>query len=269
MSVVTISRGVFSGGEALAECVAKRLGYRCIDREELVHLTAAAGVSEDELRKALLKSPGLLERLHPKKRLYLLLFRAFLAEQVASGEAVFHGNAGHLLLMGAGPVLSVRVVAPLEARLAMAKERLGLGPAEATAYIEQQDEERRKWTHFLFDAEWGDPSIYDVVLNLKQVPLEGACNVITDMARLECFAFSPGQRTAMKDFALVNRLRAALGLDPGTAPLEVEVWGQSGSIHVRGFVGSQRGIHEVERVASQVPGIRELDLDELTIYHDV
>ncbi len=36
MSIITISRGVFSGGEALAECVAVRLGYRCIDRDTLV-----------------------------------------------------------------------------------------------------------------------------------------------------------------------------------------------------------------------------------------
>ena len=73
----------------------------------------------------------------------------------------------------------------------------------------------------------------------------------------------------MKDFALGSRVRAALGLDPGTAPLEVEVWCQSGAVHIQGFVGSQRGIREVERVARQVPGIRDLNLEELAIYRDV
>jgi len=269
MSVVTISRGVFSGGEALAECVAARLGYRCIDRETLLQRTAAAGVPEGELREALLASPGLLDRLRPKRRLYLMLIRAFLAEEVAGGEAVYHGNAGHLLLMGAGPVLRVRVVAPLEFRLAMVKERMGLGPAEGAAYIARQDEERRKWTRFLHDVEWGDPSFYDVVLNLDHATIGEACNIVADMARLECFAFTPERRAAMKDFALASRVRAALGLDPGTAPLEVEVRSQSGGIRIQGFVGSRHGIREVERVVRQVPGVRELNLEDLTVYHDV
>ncbi len=269
MSVVTISRGVFSGGEALAECAAARLGYRCIGREDLVQRTAAVGVPESELREALLKSPGLLDRLRPKRRLYLMLIRAFLAEEVAGGNAVYHGNAGHLLLIGAVPVLRVRVIARLEFRLAMAKERMGLGPAEAAAYIAQQDGERRKWTRFLYGVEWGDPSLYDAVLNLDHATIDEACGVVTDMARLECFAFTPERSAAMKDFALGSRVRAALGLDPGTAPLEVEVWCQSGAVHIQGFVGSQRGMREVERVARQVPGIRDLNLEELAIYRDV
>jgi hypothetical protein len=269
MSVITISRGAFSGGEALAECVAARLGYRCIGREELVQRAAGAGVPESEMRDALLKSPGLLDRLRSRRRLYLTLIRAFLAEEVASGDAVYHGNAGHLLLADAVPVLRVRVIAGPEFRLAMVKERMGLGPAEAAAYLAQQDEERRKWTRFLYGVEWGDPSLYDVVLNLDRATMEEACGVVTDMARLECFVLTPERSTALRDFALASRVRAALGLDPGTAPLEVEVLCQSGAVRIQGFVGSRRGIREVERVARQVPGIRDLNLEDLVIYHDV
>ncbi len=36
MSIVTISRGSFSSGEALAECLAGKLGYRCVDRDVIV-----------------------------------------------------------------------------------------------------------------------------------------------------------------------------------------------------------------------------------------
>ena len=62
MSVITISRGTDSGGKMMAECLAARLGYRCIDRGMIVEKAAVYGISQDELREALLKPPGFLDR---------------------------------------------------------------------------------------------------------------------------------------------------------------------------------------------------------------
>lgn len=36
MAIITISRGTFSGGKALAECLSRTLGYRSIDRDMLI-----------------------------------------------------------------------------------------------------------------------------------------------------------------------------------------------------------------------------------------
>ena len=101
MSVITISRGSFSGGKTLAECLAEKLGYRCIGRETIVERAAASGVSHEELLDALLKPPGFLERFQHKRYQYLTLFQAALAEEVKNGNVVYHGNAGHLMLKGA------------------------------------------------------------------------------------------------------------------------------------------------------------------------
>ena len=269
MPVITISRGVCSGGETLAERVAESLGARCLGREELTQRAAASGVPETELQDALLKSPGLLERLWPRKRQYLALIRAALAEEAIEGNLVYHGNAGHLLLQGAGPVLRVRIAAPLAMRLSIAQERMGLSAGESAAFIARSDDERRDWTRFLYGAEWGDPSLYDLVLNLNHTEMEDACEAVIATARMECFAWTPERRAQMKDFALISRIRAALALDRGTAQLDLEVSCRSGIVEIRGFVGSQRGIREVERVAGAVPGVRHLDLDELVVYHDV
>ncbi len=268
MAVITISRGTFSGGKGLAECLAERLGYRCIDREALVQRAASGGVDEGELKEALLTSPDFLDRLRRKRRLYLAVLQAALAEEVANGEVVYHGNAGHLLLKGVVPVLRVRIIAPLELRLAMVRDRLGLSRKEGEAYIVRMDEERRSWTRFLYGVEWDDPSLYDAVINLEQASIAEACEVLAGMARLEGFAFTPERRAAVQDFALASRVWAALGLDRATTHLEVEVRSRAGTVYIQGFVGSERTIHEVERVAGQVPGVYWLNLSELTVYHD-
>lgn len=269
MAIITISRAVFCGGESVAQCLAERLGYRCLDREELLAKAAAIGVSESKLKQALMTSPTALERLSRQRRLYLLALQAALAEEAANDDLIYHGNAGHLLLKDVVPVLRASIIAPLEFRLARLNDQLHLNRAEGIAYLARQDEERRKWTRFLYGVEWGDPSLYDAMINLEHSGLEEACDVIAHMAGLRCFALTSQRRLAIRDFALASRVRAALGLDRGTARLEVQVLTQAGRVRLQGFVGSERGLHEVARVARQVPGVSEVNLEELNIYRDV
>jgi cytidylate kinase len=200
MSVITVSRGSFSGGKALAECLACDLAYRCVDREAIVERAAASGVSQEELLDALLKPPGFLERFRHKRYQYLALFQAALAEEVKAGKVVYHGNAGHLMLRGASPVLRVRIIAPIEKRLSMLQERLKMGRNEALAYIQKVDRDRRNWTHYLYGVNWEDPALYDLVLNLERYEIEEACEVVATAARQQkCFEFNGECQAEMED----------------------------------------------------------------------
>jgi cytidylate kinase len=262
MSVITISRGAFTGGEMFAECLAASLGYRCVDREVIVERAAAHGVSQEELRDALQKPPTLLERLRHQRYLYLVLIQAALTEEVRTGKAVYHGNAGHLLLKGGPHILRVRIIAPLPFRLEMAQDRLKLGRAEAVEYIARADQDRRKWTQYLYGVDWGDPANYDIVLNLEFMDMSAACQTVSALARQRCFEFTPGCLAAMDDLALASRVRAELALDGATSHLEVEVVARHGDVRVVGpFTTSEAG--EVRRAAAAVAGVATLDLDEL------
>ena len=157
MSIITISRGSFSGGKMLAECLAARLGYRCIERDVIVERAAASvsGVTQNELREALEKPPGFLDRFKHKRYLYLALIQAALIEEVRTGKAVYHGLAGHLLLKGGPHLLRTRIIAPMSFRIDMVQERLRYSRSEAIAYIDKMDDQRRKWTQFLYGVDWG------------------------------------------------------------------------------------------------------------------
>jgi len=263
MSIITISRGSFSGGKMLAECLACSLGYRCIDRDVIVERAAASGVSQEDLRDALEKPPGFLDRFNHKKYVYLALIQAALAEEVRTGGAIYHGLAGHLLLREGPRVLRTRIIAPMEFRIRMARARLKLERGDAIAYIQKMDQHRRKWTQFLYGVDWGDPSLYDIVLNLDRVEIEEACHVIATMARQRCFEFTPECQAAMDDLALASRIRANLALNEPTSNLEVEVVARRGSVSIKGKLVTMDQYEEVERVARAVPGVTELNLDEL------
>lgn len=199
MSVITISRGSFSGGKTLAECLASKLGFRCIGRETIVERAAAHGASHEELLAALLNPPGFLERFQHKRYRYLALFQAALAEEVKNGKVVYHGNAGHLMLKGASPVLRIRIIAPIEMRLAMVQERLKLSGSAALDYIQKMDDGRRKWVRYLYGVNWEDPVLYDLVLNLEHMDIEEACDVIDALARARrCFDLSRNAEPSWK-----------------------------------------------------------------------
>jgi cytidylate kinase len=263
MSVITISRGSFSGGKILAECLGRRLGYRCIDRDAIVLRAAELGASEKELKDALEKPPGFLERFQHKRYRYLALIQAALTEEVRTGRAIYHGLAGHLLLKGGNPILRTRIIAPLEVRIQMLQERLNFSRSRAIAYIENVDADRRKWTRFLYGVDWGDASLYDLVLNLEHITIEDACSMIASIVSERCFEFTPECQQRMDDLALGSRVRANLAIDPATSDLEVEVVAHSGAVSVRGQVGAIAQIEEVRRVASGTPGVASLDLTYL------
>lgn len=262
MSVITISRGPFSGGEMLAECLAAQLKYRCVDREVIVERAAANGVSQSELLDALLKPPGFLDRFQHKKYMYMTLIQAALAEEVRTGNVVYHGNAGHLLLKAA-PVLRVRVIAPMEFRVALAEERLKLDRDETLAYIRKADHDRRRWTEYLYGVDWEYPGLYDAVLNLERLQVDDACAAVTALGKRRCFQMTAECKAALDDLALASRIRASLAMNASTSDIEVDVSARQGSVSVKGKLSSLEQFAEVQRIAGTVPGVTDLNLDQL------
>jgi len=264
MSVVTISRGSFSGGKSLAVCLAQRLGYRCVDRDVIVEKAAASGVSQKEIRDAILLPPTFLERFTHKKYLYLTLIQAALTDELRTGKVVYHGNAGHLLLPGGAPMVRVRIIAPMSYRIGMARERLRMTEPEAIEYIHKRDGERRKWTQYLYGVDWTDPALYDLVINLEHVSITEACRMLEALIRVQaCYEFGPECRSLMDDLATASRVKAKLAMEPATAHLEFDVGAKGGQVYIHGKLPSMDLLPRIERIAGGVMGVEKVDLREV------
>ncbi len=258
MSIITISRGTLSGGRMLAECLAARLGYRCIDREALVERAVTRRISEQDLMSATEGSPP--GRLDHRRYVRLALIQAALTEEVRDGKAIYHGLAGHLLLKGVPSLLRLRIIAPLDVRVHLARQRLQLTEAEAISHIIKTDEQRRKWIQFLYGVDWQDPALYDFVINLEQLRVEEACKAVAAIVAGKSAEFTPESRALMDDLALASHVRAELALDPFTSNLEVEVEAHGGSVCVRGNLFEE--FDQVERVVRSISGVVSVTYEE-------
>lgn len=263
MPIITISRGTGSGGQLLAEQVAQRLGFDIVSREEVVHEAAHFGASEEQLHEALLRPPSLWDRFHRERHRYLAFVQAALCERVQNGRAVYHGNAGHLLLPGVAHVVRVRLIAPLDFRIRMVQERSGMTETEARDYVHDVDRQREKWTRFLYGVDWLNPALYDVCVNLGTLEVTDAVELVTAVSRSSCFQPTEESRRAMADLVLSSRVQAALAADERTASAEVSVQARAGVVRLRGRLRPASLADAVIDVAGRVPGVEQVDRDDL------
>lgn len=214
MAIVTISRGSMSGGEALANCLASRLGYPVLGREVLVEAAARLGVPDAMLREKIQTSVGLIEKLTRDRRVYLVALQSALADQCVSGNLIYHGNAGHFLLKEVPNVLRVRLIAPMDMRVRAVMNKEGLTPQAAEEYIRYVDQERIEWTKFVYGVNWRDPKNYDVVINLQRVSLESACTMVAGVVQSPACSTTEQVKKKLRDFALACRVKVALVAKP-------------------------------------------------------
>ena len=266
MAIITISRGTMSGGESLAACLSKRLDIPAVSQEILQEASKRFGISQSLLLQQLEKTKGLIPGPSPERGLYLAAIQLALAERAQKGSFVYHGHAGHLLLKGVPQVLKVRVIAPLDRRVRKMAETQKISLEEARKTIEKMDEGRIKWTRFLYDVDWRDPSLYDLVMNLDAINMETACEMIVcALNRLE-FQESPESRAIIEDFLLASRVKAELATHDRTRGLELEVRAEKGEIKITGTFqtggifssGKHRIKNDLVEVARQVPGVQKV-----------
>lgn len=265
MAIITVSRGSFSGGKMLAEAVAQKLGYRCIDRNQIIQKAEAWGVSQDDLRTAIEKPPSFFGQSAQTKYIYLAFMQAALTEEVRSGKGVYHGLGGHLLLRNGPRVLRTRIIAPMEFRIEHVQSRCQYSRKQAIEYIEKVDRDRRQWTRFLYDVDWTDASLYDLVINLEQMSLAEACDVVCAAAQLACFEFTAASQKAIDDLALASHVKAGLAMHPATSSFQFDVEADGGSVIVKGDIISPDQARQIEQIARDVTGVSSVELGQLKL----
>jgi len=258
VSIIAISRGTFSGGEALATGVAERLGYRCVSREVLLEAAWGYGVPVDKLSAAVEKRPPLWERLIGKRTAYLTFVRAALCDHALEGRLVYHGFVGHLVFPGVSHVVRVRAIADMDYRIQAAMRHQNLDRKDAVAHIERVDKERRQWARSAFDVEWDDPALYDVVLNLSRVSPATACETVVRLAASAEFQPTAASMKALRDLTLGNRVAAMLARDERTRGADVVVTADDGVITVTGTTQSPSLREAVPVVARTVLGVTDV-----------
>jgi len=209
MSIITISRGSYYRGREVAEKLAQKLGYQCLSRDILLEASEEFNIPEIKLIRAIKDSPSILNRLTHQKERYIAFIRAALLKHVQKDNVVYHGLFGHFFLQDIPHVLKVRIVADLEDRVADEVKREGISEAKAREMIMKDDEERRKWALHLYGADWWDATLYDLIIQLKNVTVDDAVSLLCHMVQLPGFQTTPESQEAINNLVEATRMEMA------------------------------------------------------------
>ena len=258
MAIVTISRGTFTGGKGLAECVAKRMNYRCLSREELIKNAAQQYCApEYGLAAALDNKPGFLEGVSLRRTHYIAYIRAALAKEVQNDNLVYHGQVGHLLMKGIPNVFKVRVIADMEFRIKSAMDQHQMSRGQAIEVIKKVDHDRAKWAKTIYHVDWEEPSQYDLLVDLGHMKIDDACEWVV----LAIEAIQPTGidcRRLLDDLVLITEVRAQIAAHRAIEDTDIEIEANCGVVTIKGIADSDCEASWIADVVSQTPGVREI-----------
>jgi cytidylate kinase len=210
MGVITISRGSYSKGKEIAEKLAQKLKYDCISREILLEASEQFNVKEAKLIRALHDAPSFFDRFkHGKEKFTAFIHEVFLGH-IQKDNVVYHGLAGHYFTRGIPNVLKVRINSTIEDRIKEEMKRENISEQEARYLLIKDDEERRKWGISLYGIDTKNCELYDVVLQIDNLKVNDAVEILFNIASRPCFQTTPESRMISKDRFLAAKAYSAI-----------------------------------------------------------
>lgn len=183
VSVITISRQMGSLGQAVAQAVSARLGFRLVGRELINQAAIRAGTPEVAL--AAIDELGLLG-LCPSPQAcqaYRQAVQQIMQELAQQGSVVILGRAGQVILATHPQAMHVLVVASQPTRIARLAIAQNITLAAAQAQVEASDRFRHAYLKKYYQARWDDLNHYDLVVNTAHMTADGAAEIVAAAAQ--------------------------------------------------------------------------------------
>jgi cytidylate kinase len=259
MQIICISRGSFGYGNDLAEKLAAKLGFDCIARESLTDSATDKGIPVGKIESAILKRRPISEALAIQVDMMKAFISAAICERALEREVVYHGRTGHLVLPGISHVLRIRAIANDEERINMTLRRMPtLSREKAKRYNDQVDEDRRRWVRTLYNADWEDPSLYDITVNSLNMTVENSASALVSVAQLPDFKETPASLQALQDTFLASECRLAIGRDERTRDVSATVKADRGNVAVTYLPRQSKEAAYIPEVLGRIGGIHSI-----------
>lgn len=197
MRAITISREYGSGGGEIALRLAHRLQWQLVDHEIVVRVAQELGVSveeaeaQDEYTESLAtRILSSLQSMQPAlfaisplpsttdAPSYQEALDRVVKGAAATGHVVIVGRGAQVLLGNQRDVLHVRIVAPLEQRIAYVMRREGISYEDARTRIQVKDQDRTRYLQDVYHRKPGDAVLYDITLNTAILSLDQVVDLI-------------------------------------------------------------------------------------------
>jgi cytidylate kinase len=267
MPIVALTREYGSGGTSISAKLAEHLGYEYIRDQVTKEAAEVFGVAEDELIAVVESKPGLWESLVEAARVEFALVASEVLHLAERDNVVIMGRWATLLLRKISHCVRVRLCAPQETRIPRVMARRSVSREEAIELIRKADEGASARIRRFFDEIWGDPLLYDLVINTERVSPDAAVQQIVQLVRRPEFQPTDASRAKLRDLSLEAKINAVLKTDLETMRLDLHVVAEDGRVTLKGLVFTGGAKDDAEKIVRGVVGVATVD-NQIRVYRE-
>lgn len=260
MAVIALTQGMGSLAQDIAEQLAEELGLATLQHEVGERVADKMHVSKSLINRLRAGKAGTFERLRADRESIAVYTAEELLDAAARGNVVLRGWGSTLLLRAVPHIPCIRIMRPFEKRVQWLMAQLDTDDLElAESEIRRSDHSNASRMHEQFGVDWGDPVLFDLVLNTDRLSVETCVAQIRSLIARPEFAETPESRALLEGMALSARVRSALRSQESTHEVDITIESQAGAVRLRGIVVSDDERQRVEAVTAGVGGVRSVD----------
>lgn len=260
MTVIALTQGMGSLAQDVAEGLAEELGLRTVQHELAERVADRMHVSKSLINRLRSGKSGLIEGLRADKHSMALYTAQEVLEAAVQGDVVIRGWGATQLLRPVPHVPCIRIMRPFEQRVQWLMKQLDTDDRDlAETEIKRSDHANATRMHDQFGVHWGDPVLFDMVLNTERLSVPTCVKLIKDLVARPEFAVSQASQDLLSGLALSAHVRAALSSDPSTHAVDINIQSVQGQVTLSGIVANDAEKSATEVVAAQVAGVLSVD----------
>jgi CMP/dCMP kinase len=203
MPLITVSRQFGSGGSEVAERIARALDWQLYDNAVVDEVARRLGMRPEEVSAREERVPSLPERIasamalgmpevmptvadlamQPSEERIVEMTKRVIEEAVQAGPAVLVGRGAQCMLAARADALHVFCYAPTEALASYAVTNLGIAREDAARVVADRNHHREQYVKQHWKRDWRDFANYHVCVNTAWLGLDGAAELIVQLAR--------------------------------------------------------------------------------------
>ena len=256
MPVIAMTQEMGSLAKDVAMDLAAALNLSMVRHEVVDHVAGKMHVSTSLIKRLREGKAGLIERATTDRARVALFSSEEVFELANQGNVVIRGWGATCLLRPVPHVVTVRITRSVPKRVEWLMNHLETDDRDfAEGEIRRSDHAHASRMHQQFGVTWGDPVLYDLVLNTDRLSVPSCVEQIRQLTLRPEFQASEASRQLLANMALSAHVRSALKARDSTEEVNITVEAQQGRVFLKGIVLNEQEHKDVESVAAGVKGV--------------
>lgn len=260
MPVIAMTQEMGSLAKDIALLLAQSSNLSVMRHEVLEHVAGKMHVPSSLISRLREGKAGLVERFTTDQDRVAVYTAQEVFALADKGNVVLRGWGATCLLRPVQHVVTVRVTRSLKARVEWLMGHLETDDeAFAQAEVRRSDDAHASRMHAQFGVTWGDPILYDLVLNTDRLSIETCVAQIQHLASRPEFQETEESRAMLADLTQNARIRAALKDHDSTRDINITIESHGDKVVLSGMVLNAQESAEAARIAGSVTGHASVD----------